>query len=113
MPTENRIATGVEEILCDASPERTLILVVNTDAANQLYVSDSPGVAAALGGIVIPVGGNLEMSRRNGYNTENNWYVYALALTTFSLAQNFQRNGTVTERAMPYELTIPQRPGWV
>lgn len=79
-----------EVILVDYDKDRTLILVVNTDAADTLFVSDSPGVAAAGGGIVIPVNGNLEMSRRNGYDTDKTWYIAGSAVgVTFSIAQGY------------------------
>jgi hypothetical protein len=77
MPTQPLIIGTDEATLVDADPNRTLILVQNIDTSNDIYVSDQPGLVANAQGILISHGGNLEMNKPLGWNTESVWYVAA------------------------------------
>lgn len=72
MPTKTFPVTTVQQRFVDVSADRTLILVVNTDVAETIYVSDEAGTNG------IPIagpGGNLEMSKALGWDTEKAWLI--------------------------------------
>lgn len=114
MPQKSFLADTNEQRLVDASPERTLILVVNNSEAGQvLYVSPDSGEAVVRKGIPIPAGGNLEMSKRNGYDTAKEWYVTASAgLAICTVTEGFSGENVVQSQPQPVPPVI-HTTGWM
>ena len=60
---------------------RTVIVVINTHAAQALYVNDETPVTATES-IPIAAGGNLVMEQANGWDTTKKWYVIGSGAAT-------------------------------
>lgn len=107
MGTRSLTIGTTEERLCDANEYRTAILIVNTDAANTLYVSDEVSEANSTNGIPIKAGQNLELNEQLGYDVSKIYYVSASAAnTTGILFESYKRavtsaNQVIIEQATP------------